>query len=91
MFAEWVAGQWEEQIDQVRDSQQSLGRRREGDAGPAGTGEGQGAPPGSEHRRLLTSILSGPSSSPAAALTVLIKARARRNISPLCSIQVPWN
>lgn len=53
MFAEWVAGQWEEQIDQVRDSQQRLGRRREGDAG---TGEGQGAPPGSEHRRLLTSI-----------------------------------
>ena len=52
---------------------------------------GAGGAPGSEHRRPPSSISSGSSSSPAAALTVFIKARARRNISPLCSIQVPWN
>lgn len=62
--------------------------RPEEGAGPAGTRE-RGVSTGSWGAAEQHPVCS--SFSPAAALTVLIKARVRRNISPLCSIQVPWN
>lgn len=72
MFVEWVAEQWEGQIDQVRDSEQSPRQEEE---------QGLQGPEGGEEREqeagvLLSSILSGSSFSPAAALAVLIQGQS---------------
>lgn len=82
MFAEWMTEQQEGQIHQVRGLAPRLGRGE-----PPGRGEAVST--GAWMLQSLTILDS--SSSQAAALMVLIKARVRGNISPLCSIQVPWN